>query len=246
MATFSELGIPFPLFEAPTSEASDYAGQATCRLCGGPDRHCFDLGSRNSLILPCPSCGIDNGLIAADRADKPCRSCGRVVPFPEALRTKKQLLVCYDCLRAGRAAFSKATEFGGVTEAQAFDGVTDGVPGLRTDQFEVVPVHSEEDWYGVRVPAEHLWELLRTPGFHSWQDERWLFCCRQPMSYLGDWRDAVEVLRPEDQDSFFQSLLDPDDEVRQEGFEAFEAGSICLYVYRCRSCFRCRATWDCD
>ena len=64
-------------------------------------------------------------------------------------------------------------------------GVTHGVPGLSTDQFETVPIDPEEDWYGVRVPGEHLWELLRTPGFHSWQGERWLFCCRQPMTYLG-------------------------------------------------------------
>ncbi len=28
MPTFADLGIPFPLFEAPMSEASDYAGGA--------------------------------------------------------------------------------------------------------------------------------------------------------------------------------------------------------------------------
>ena len=27
MTTFADLGIPFPLFEAPTSETSDYAGR---------------------------------------------------------------------------------------------------------------------------------------------------------------------------------------------------------------------------
>ncbi len=54
MATFADLGIPFPLFEAPTTEASDYAGVATCRLCGGKGCHCFEVGH---LILSCPTCG---------------------------------------------------------------------------------------------------------------------------------------------------------------------------------------------
>ena len=107
MATFADLGIPFPLFEAPTDEASDYAGLATCRLCGVKDRHCFELGIGDALILPCPSCGLENGLDADDRADAPCRSCGSAVPFPKPLKAKKQLLACYDCLRAGKAAMTR-------------------------------------------------------------------------------------------------------------------------------------------
>lgn len=43
MTTFAELGIPFPLFEAPTSEASDYVGLSSCRLCEVKSRHCFRL-----------------------------------------------------------------------------------------------------------------------------------------------------------------------------------------------------------
>ena len=129
MPTFADLGIPFPLFEAPTDEASDYAGPATCRLCGAKDRHCFDLGIGDALILPCPACGTENGLDADDRADTYCRSCGSPVPFPEPLRAKKQLLACYDCLREGKAAKTKDTEFGMVSWDQAFQGVTNGVPG---------------------------------------------------------------------------------------------------------------------
>src|SRR4051794_40376538 len=224
MPTFTDLGIPFPLFEAPTTEASDYAGIATCRLCGVKDRHCFHLGIGDALILPCPSCGTANGLDAHDRADTSCRSCGSLVPFPEPLRAKKQLLACYDCLRAGKAAMTKDTEFGMVSWDQALEGVTGGVPGLQTDQFERVLIDPEEDWYGVRVPGEHLRELLRTPGFHSWQGERWLFCCRQPMTYLGGWRSVMEALRPGNLESFFEGLLDADDEAREWGYEAFEAG----------------------
>jgi uncharacterized protein CbrC (UPF0167 family) len=246
MATFADLGIPFPLFEAPTTEASDYAGVATCRLCGGRDRHCFELGIGDALVLPCPVCGTENGLDADDRADTSCRSCGSPVPFPERLRAKKQLLACYDCLRAGKAAMTKDTEFGMVSWEQACQGITHGVPGLSTDQFETVLIDADEDWYGVRVPGEHLWELLRTPGFHSWQGERWLFCCRQPMTYLGGWRSVVGLLHPDDLQTFFEGLFDADDEAIQWGYEAFEAGNASLYVFRCRSCGRLRATWDCD
>ena len=245
MPTFADLGIPFPLFEAPTTAASGYAGLATCRLCGGKDRHGFELGIGDALILPCPACNSDNGLDADDRRDVACRSCGSAVPFPGPLKAEKPLLVCYECLRSGRAAMTKGTEFGMVSWDQAFEGHTHGVPGLRTDQFELVPIDPDEDWYGVRLPGEHLWELLRTPGFHSWQGECWLFCCRRPMIYLGGWRDAVEVLRPADPSRFFEGLLDPDDEARRWGYERFESGSPSLYAYRCGTCGRCRATWDC-
>jgi hypothetical protein len=94
MPTFTDLGIPFPLFDAPTTEASDYAGMATCRLCGNESRHCFEPGIGDALILPCPSCGVENGLSADGRRDVACRGCGSTVPFPKPLRPKKQLLVC--------------------------------------------------------------------------------------------------------------------------------------------------------
>lgn len=243
MSTFADLGIPFPLFEAPATEASDYAGIATCRLCGGRDQHCFEV---DHLILPCLACGVEVGLVPADRADAPCRSCRSPVPFPESLKTKKQILVCYDCLRAGRGAMTKSTEFGTVTWQQAFEGVTLGAPGLQADQFEIVPIDLDEDWYGVRVPSEHLWELLRTPSFSNWQEERWLFCCRQPMAYVGSWRQALEAHQPDDPRAFFEPLLDPDDEAKEWVWERLETGQVSLYVYRCRNCGGFRATWDQD
>jgi uncharacterized protein CbrC (UPF0167 family) len=246
MPTFAELGIPFPLFEAPTDEASDYVYPIVCRLCGGRDRHGFELGGGDALILPCPACGVENGLRADDRADAHCRSCGLFIPFPEPLKVKKQLFVCDDCLRAGKAAMTKDTEFGLVACDQAFQGVTHGVPGLQTDQFEVVPIDPGEDCSGVRVPSEHLWELLRTPGFHSWQGERWLFCCRRPMIFLGGWCSVMKLLRPADPRAFFEGLIDPDDGPVDRVWEGVGSGDVCLYVYRCPSCGRHRATWDTD
>ena len=43
MPTFAELGIPFPLFEAPVKETFDYQGIASCEICGRADQHCFSV-----------------------------------------------------------------------------------------------------------------------------------------------------------------------------------------------------------
>ena len=129
MTTFADLGIPFPLFEAPTGEASDYRGMANCRCCGGQDRHCFKLGIGDAMILPCPSCGTENGLGVDDGADVMCRSCGITIAFPESMKDKEHSLICYGCLRAGKAAMTKDTEFGMVSWDQAFKGVTHGAQG---------------------------------------------------------------------------------------------------------------------
>ena len=242
MCTFAELGIPFPLFEAPADEAIGYEGDAACRLCRRADRHGFDLGVGDALILPCPACGAENGLDVCNRKDAPCRACAATVPFPESLKPWKQLLACYDCLRAGRAAIAKETEFGLATWRQAFEGVTYGAPGLRTDQFEVVLLYPQDDWYGARVPSEHLWELLRTPCFRTWRGEKWLFCCRRPMSYVGDRPQPADELAPDALEAFRGILSDPGG----RGPERFQWRRPSHYVFRCPTCGRCRATYDSD
>lgn len=41
--TFRDLGLDFPLFEAPVSEASGYLGPETCDTCGAEADHVFDV-----------------------------------------------------------------------------------------------------------------------------------------------------------------------------------------------------------
>jgi len=41
--TFSDLGIPFPLFAASAQEALEYCGQSTCAACGERVKHCFSV-----------------------------------------------------------------------------------------------------------------------------------------------------------------------------------------------------------
>jgi len=245
--TFADLGIPFPLYEGPTNEATGYADHTTCRLCGETDRHCFQLGIGCAVMLPCSSCGVENGLDASDRKDQVCRSCGAVIPFPPF--KAKDIFICYSCLRAGKGAMTKDTEFGMVSWDQAFQGVTHGAPGLKTAEFELVPIDPEEEWFGVRLPSEHLFELLRTPSFVTWQGERWLFCCKRPMTYLGEWTSLMNSQNPpSDAEALFNQIMEEDEQTRAWVWETVSAGtgSACVYVFQCKSCGRFRSSWDID
>jgi hypothetical protein len=53
--TFAYLGIPFPLFEAPAKEASEYKSLGRCKLCGTGQVHCFKA---HDVVDPCPQCGV--------------------------------------------------------------------------------------------------------------------------------------------------------------------------------------------
>jgi uncharacterized protein CbrC (UPF0167 family) len=250
MTTFTQLGAPFPLFEAPTSEASEYVGLSSCRLCGAGGRHCFRLDIGCAVVLPCPACGVENGLDAHDRKDTPCESCGSTVPFPEPLRKVKDLHLCHGCLRAGRGAMTKNTEFGMVSWEQASQGITHGMPGLETAEFERVPIDPDEDWYGVRVPHEHLFELLRTPSFITWQDETWLFCCKRPMTYLGEWASVMSLqFRGAEPRAVFDRVFDPANSSKEWVWERLSGrrlDTICVYVFQCKTCDRLGSTWDMD
>jgi hypothetical protein len=246
-ATFAELGIPFPLFEAPTAQASDYVGLASCRLCGNREQHCFELGIPDTVVVSCPSCGAENALAALERANGSCRTCTSEVSFPAELKDKKQLYVCYGCLRAGRIALGKDTELGMVGWEDAFAGITHGVPGLQSKDFELVLISAEESWYGARVGCEHLFELLRTPTYSTWQGDRWLFCCRQPMIYLGGWTGLMNSPhRPADPRAFFESMVEFPEEWRESQWRGVDSGNTSAYVFKCKKCGRFRGHCDSD
>jgi uncharacterized protein CbrC (UPF0167 family) len=236
---FADFGIPFPLFEAPIDEASEYRGVSQCITCGQSKQHCFELGIGTAIITVCPQCGTQNSLDASDREDGLCRSCGSAIEFPEY--PEDMLCICYECLRSGKAALTKDTEFGMVSWEQAFEGVTHGVPGLDQADIELVP--QGDGWVGVRLPEEHLFELLRTPSYVTWQGECWLFCCKEPMIYLGSWgQDEFKNHAP---DGNGKALFD---EIVEDGNLALWEGKLhdaaSIYVFRCHKCNRLRAQWD--
>ncbi|WP_010586450.1 CbrC family protein [Schlesneria paludicola] len=198
-------------------------------------------------MLRCSACGVENGLDADDRVDVACRSCKAIISFPES--TADDIFICYSCLRAGKGALTQDTEFGMVSWDEAFEGVTHGVPGLKTLEFELVPSNSTDEWYGVRIPSKYLFELLRTPSFVTWQGEQWLFCCKQPMTYVGEWASLMKSPnRPHDPKSFLDQVLDEDERTKSSVQAAVLAGSgsVCVYVFQCKSCNRFRSSWDMD
>jgi uncharacterized protein CbrC (UPF0167 family) len=237
--TFAELGIPFPLFDGLSEQASEYCGISTCSLCGSKREHCFRLGIGCAVMLNCPSCGTCNGLDADAREDGSCRYCRAAVPFPAI--ADEETKTCYSCLRSGKAAITKDTELGMVSWEQAFEGVTHGIPGLDRPDFEMVP--KEDDWVGARLPQEVMFELLRTPTYSSIQGERWQFCCRRPMVFIGEWSREEFVRRAPNGGGrrYFQEVVQ--DTV--PGLWEDQLHDITgVYVFCCPSCNRVTAHWD--
>ncbi len=190
--TFSDISIPFPLFEAPIADAKEYVGKSTCSLCNTKEAHCFKLDIGADIIVSCPKCSNKVALDADYQRDTKCNSCGEEIKFPN-FDNNKNIVVCYECLRKGYAALTKDTELGMITHETAMSGITHGVPGLNRPEFETVSL--DDDWVGVKLSKDIMFELLRTPGYHSWQGEQWLFCCNYPMTYLGEWTMADLMIR---------------------------------------------------
>jgi len=200
MKTFDELGIPFPLYTADVESCGAYVGRDTCSLCEAEDAHVFTLEDDGELVITCGACGTINGCRRDDEdEDAPeCTSCGTELTLPES-----PILVCYHCLRAGRAQFPKNTEVGLATVEAAGRGFLGPSQGLTSDQLEVVEVsldtHRIRDapahpyppheravrWFAARLAPELILELTRTPSFIG--QEIWPFCCARPAIYLGTW-----------------------------------------------------------
>lgn len=252
MTTLAELGMPFPLFDAPIEEASGYLAETRCCVCHTPDQPGFELRGGDCLVVACPSCQADNGLRARDQADGSCRQCETTVPFPEQAK-RKRMAVCYACLREGKAALTKDTEYGAISWEHAIEGRTHGVPGLETDRYETIVVDPEDDWVAVKMPPEQLFELLRTPSFPTWQGDTWLFCCQAPMTYVGTWQSfAQRRLSQETAWPQFQKLMrQPQfsyvaEDQYESMIDAVYNEHVCLYVFECQACRQFRATMDMD
>jgi len=126
---------------------------------------------------------------------------------------------------------------------QAFEGVTNGIPGLDRDDFEMVP--KEDGWVGVRLPQEMMFELLRTPTYLSIQGDRWQFCCRRPMIFIGEWnrRGFMDNAPDGDGRRLFQEVMQEHADGMWESHFPDAAG---IYVFRCPSCGRKTAYYDMD
>jgi uncharacterized protein CbrC (UPF0167 family) len=195
-------------------------------------------------MMACPACGVVNGLDVHNKAPVNCRACDASIEFPPSVAARKEPKTCYTCLRSGKAALTKDTEFGMVSWDQAFSGVTNGVPGLRQDQFESVVLDAQEDWVGVKLSEEIMFELLRTPTYGTWQGECWLFCCRYPMTFVGEWLHDEFTRQAPDGDGerfYYEAIAD----IPEGSWDALGQG-LSVYVFECKRCGKLRAHWDSD
>jgi len=197
----------FRLFQAPLEEASEFAGPGTCSLCERDASVVFRLeGIRASVVVGCGACGAAVGLEMCGRSAGRCDSCNVAVPFP----LEEASYLCESCLHGGRAGFTKGTELGMVRWRDARDGWTHGVPGFPGPEWETRPADEDDDWFRIRVQSELLLELVCTPSYPTIQEEKWLFCCRQPMAFLGNWsrerfgREAADG----DGEALFKSIVE--------------------------------------
>jgi hypothetical protein len=85
--TFHDLGIPFPLFEAPVTDATDYEGRGRCSLCHKEDAHCFQLGIGADVVVRCPGCAAEVALDADNRSAGPASARGAGV----AMRRRREI-----------------------------------------------------------------------------------------------------------------------------------------------------------
>lgn len=239
MTTFAEMGTPFPLFEAPIADAVDFVPDGRCSFCGGTHPACFALGIGSALVLKCMSCGKENGLDAGDRCDGSCHACDGGVTFPPI--PEERILCCYQCLRAGKAAITKDTEFGMISFDQVVEGLTHGVPGLKQNEFEIV--ETDSGWNRVRLPQQMMLELVRTPTYATIQGERWQFCCQRPMIFVGSWSRADFTARAPHGggQKFFNAVVQDVVPGLWEDRLHDETG---VYVFRCSTCRRLTAHWD--
>ncbi|HEX7377447.1 MAG TPA: CbrC family protein [Pirellulales bacterium] len=238
--TFSQLEIPFPLFEADTNDASGYVGVRRCSLCGA-ENHCFDLGIGCAVMVQCPNCDSENGLDADDREETPCRQCDMPIPFPSFLQHDDEIVACHKCLRSGKAAITQDTSYGMISWEQAYAGLTHGVPSRNQCDFELV--EDEDGWLQAKLPQEILFDLLRTPTYSSLQGERWQFCCRCPMIFIGRWsrdRFTAESASGQGEVLFNEIVQDVVPGLWEDRLHDLTG----IYVFRCPECGRRTAHWD--
>jgi uncharacterized protein CbrC (UPF0167 family) len=229
----------FRLFRAPLSEAGNAVEGVDCSLCGASSVVGFALGIGAEVLVACAACGLVAALDADERAGAPCARCGTTVDFPAG---GERIFACQACLGAGRAAITKDTELGMVRWMDAQEGRTHGLPGFHSTEWPTSPP-TDDGWVRVVVPREHLLELVRTPAYPSIQGERWLFCCREPMAFLGEW--SRERFAREAPDGNGRALFEAVVEEAVPGLWEDELHDVTgIYVFECCRCARRRAHWD--
>lgn len=244
MPTFTELGLPFPLYRASVDEAPEYFEHGYCVVCRQDGPHRFELGIGDDLIVTCGACDSENALSAYEKQTKPCARCSVPILFPP-IPDGSPVAACYSCLRAGRGAMTHSMTLGMVTWEHARDGWTHGTPYLDENAaLAVRPSADDPEWLEARVASEHLLDLVRTPSFHTWQEENWFFCCKRPSIYLGEWTPEAFAAHDAAEGglSAFLSLVAGAHPGAWERMSSPDLGGP--YMFQCPACGRISGYYD--
>jgi uncharacterized protein CbrC (UPF0167 family) len=135
---------------------------------------------------------------------------------------------CYACFRDGRAPRSVETELGLVSPAQLARNLGGKKRSRRLDEVDLT----------------YLVELTRTPAYSTWQGVRWLFCCEQPMIFVGG-VDTATLGQEGGAALRVASLFGIENrEEAEERLEQVLENRISTYRFRCPLCNRQRACYD--
>jgi len=175
----------------------------------------------------------------------PCKACRAEAPTRFEAH-------CYTCFREGLALATRDTERGMVRPEDAEAGLTHGTYAEPKDVEGLDVVLAEEDddghWYRFKFARAGLEELIRTPDYHSAQGSSWLFCCGQPMVFLGTVDDTLLTSLAADgqktSTEVLSALLGIDDDAAEEVLDDALSQRISVYAFRCRACSKKRAYSD--
>jgi uncharacterized protein CbrC (UPF0167 family) len=237
----------FPLYAAAVEASREYTGPGECALCGDAVDARLMLSIGADVIYTCAGCE-QQFAVAADEHDGQAKKCPVCEASAEEYALGDDPSICFACLRDGRAAFTKDTEFGMVRWEDAVRGRTHGVPGLRSISLGFSLTEPDADgWVSVTIPSSVLHELVRTPTYVTWQGEQWLFCCDAAMVYCGECVQADLVrYAPDNPEAAFLDVFEHAERWmwNHVPHNSEQTSGWGFYVFECQICGRLRGHFD--
>ncbi len=219
---FSDLGLDFPLFKAPVSEACEYVGVRTCDICHSNSDHCFEFGDNLVLFLDCIFCKKRNSVPSHNTKEQNCHYCSASISYP-IVENSKNVIICYQCVCLDRVKFYHETEYGYISiEDDGSTSVLGCIPPDRVLNCEFNVVEEKisnnnsqnssietNSKYIACIPENVCEKLFKTPCYDSWQGEEWQFCCKNAMVYIGKWgkNDFINAAPDGNGEKYFYTIL---------------------------------------
>lgn len=168
-------------------------------------------------------------------SNKTCTSCKKNRDIVKVYIDKEDKYLCEECLSINRVRFTHSTEIGYVERKGLIDFYT-------LDSINLPKGFKNE----------YINELQRTPNYPSLQEENWLTCCNDFMSYLGIWNPKDFRSHSLNGGKLYDSMTDKSLEnlwklsVEELGkdFQKWAITYARYYAFECVHCLNKRGYWD--